>query len=289
MVVLITYLPFYRIHEISEYFIKNIEIISPRTAIAYIDNVYHERQKEIISKVLPSNIDVITGNWRNRNSTWITILKDFFNFNDEIMVIDSDNIVEQTFPQIHSELRRMNMIYTILDEETWKRNPRHLLVRSRKVSEIKVNNGTKPIYAYRVYDGSINAIFKGGSIFFIGPKQVVVLTKMFDIEILNRVEKALNNVDPWLRNFISDETLLGIIAHLMSISEVPWTIASHHYHHGSTLGRATKFLVAAAHYQFSEGLVKEFKIQQFRRYMIKYALSMIKNFRSIVSSHPYEK
>ncbi|MGC8542924.1 MAG: hypothetical protein ACP5NQ_03190 [Vulcanisaeta sp.] len=184
MVVLITYLPFYRIHEISEYFIKNIEIISPRAAIAYIDNVYHERQKEIISKVLPSNIDVITGNWRNRNSTWITILKDFFNFNDEIMVIDSDNIVEQTFPQIHSELRRMNMIYTILDEETWKRNPRHLLVRSRKVSEIKVNNGTKPIYTYRIYDNSISAIFKGGSIFFIGPKQVVVLTKMVDIEIL---------------------------------------------------------------------------------------------------------
>ncbi|WP_292000502.1 hypothetical protein [Caldivirga sp.] len=34
-------------------------------------------------------------------------------------------IVEQTFPQIHDELREMNIIYTILDEEAWKRSPRH--------------------------------------------------------------------------------------------------------------------------------------------------------------------
>ena len=145
------------------------------------------------------------------------------------------------------------------------------LAGSRKVSEIKVNNGTKPIYAYRVYGDSINAIFKGGSIFFIGPKQVVVPTKMVDMEILNRVEKALNNVDPWLRNFISDETLLGILAFLMGIKEVPWTIASHHYHHGSTLGKATELLVAAAHYQFGKELFKEFGKIEFKKYEIKHA------------------
>ncbi len=34
MVTLVTYLPFYRIHEINEYFMRNVEILKPRDAIA---------------------------------------------------------------------------------------------------------------------------------------------------------------------------------------------------------------------------------------------------------------
>jgi hypothetical protein len=62
--------------------------------------------------------------------------------------------------------------------------------------------------------------------------------KLPELEILNKVERALDSVDVWLRGFIGDEMLLGVIAHLMGIREIPWTIASHHLHHGSALGRA---------------------------------------------------
>ena len=44
----------------------------------------------------------------------------------------------------------------------------------------------------------------------------------------------------------------------------------------------TKLLVATAHYQFAKGLVREFGRPEFRRYQLKYALSMVRNVGSIV-------
>mgnify|MGYP001772933776 CR=1 FL=1 len=284
MVTLVTYLPFYRIHEINEYFMRNVEILKPKNAIAYIDNVFHERQKEIINKVIPNNVEVKLGNWRNRNNTWLTMLKDFHSIGSEIMVVDSDNVVEPVLIEVHEVLSAQALIYTILEVEVWRRNPSHLLIRSRKIGDIKLSSDTRPVYAYKVYDNSMKGFFRSGSIFFIGPKQVVTFMKLPEIELINRVERAINQVDPWLRNFISDETLLGVIAYLMGVREVPWTVASHHHHHGSTLGKATELLVAAAHYQFAKALYREFHRREFTRYRIKYLLSTIKNLRNLLSS-----
>ncbi len=161
MVTLVTYLPFYRIHEVNEYFMRNVEILKPRIAIVYIDNVYHEKQKEIISKVIPSNIEVRVGNWRNRNDTWLTMLKDFHSLNGDVMVVDSDNVVEPSLVEIHKVLSAWNPIYTILDEEAWRRNPRHFLIRSRKINDIKLSDSVRPVYAYKVYDDSIGGMFRG--------------------------------------------------------------------------------------------------------------------------------
>ena len=280
MVTLVTYLPFYRIHEINEYFMRNIEILKPKNAIAYIDNVFHERQREIISKVIPSNVEVRLGNWHNRNNTWLTMLRDFHSINGEIMVVDSDNVVEPILTEVHKVLSTQVPIYGILNVEAWK-DP--IMARSRKIGDIKLGNSTRPLYTYRVYDSSLSGLFKGGSIFFIGPKQVITFMKLPDIELINKVERAINQVDPWLRNLISDETLLGIIVYLMGIREVTWTIASYHYHHGSTLGKGTELLVAAAHYQFARALYKEFHRWEFMRYRIKYLLSMIKNLKNLLN------
>lgn len=279
--ILATYLPFYRIHEITTYFTKNIEILKPKNAIVYIDNIFHEKQKEIVARAVPETIEVRFGNWRNRNNTWTTMLRDFREFNDEVVVVDSDNLVEQDLPEIHRNLSKYP-IYGIIDEEAWSRGPHHFLARSRKIGELEINGAKKPIYAYKVYEGSIRGLFRGGSVFFIGPKQVLGFSRLPDPEIIDRVERALNRVDPWLRNFISDETLLGVIAHLMGIREVPWTIGSHHMHHGSTLGKATELLVAAAHFQFGRGLVREFGLGEFRRYMFKYLMSIGRNLGNVV-------
>lgn len=258
MVTLVTYLPFYRIHEINEYFMRNVEILMPKTAIVYVDNVFHERQKEIISKVVPNGIEVKLGNWRNRNNTWLTMLKDFHSIGSEVMVVDSDNVVEPVLTEVHKVLSAQAPIYTILDVETWKRNPKHLLIRSREIGDVKLGNDTRPIYAYKVYDDSLGGLFRGGPIFFIGPKQVIAFMKLPDIELINRVEKTVNQIDPWLRNFISDETLLGVIAYLMDIKETLWTIASHHHYHGSTLGKITELFVAIAHHQFAKAYTGSF-------------------------------
>ncbi|MCG2880686.1 MAG: hypothetical protein L7G96_05120 [Vulcanisaeta sp.] len=87
---MVTYLPFYRIHEVETYFIKNVEVMRPRAAIVYVDNVYHEKQREVLARVLPGNVEVRFGNWRNRNNTWIAMLRDFHTLGDEVVVVDSD-------------------------------------------------------------------------------------------------------------------------------------------------------------------------------------------------------
>lgn len=207
------------------------------------------------------------------------MLKDFHSFSDDVMVVDSDNVVEPVLAEVHGLLRGRG-IYTILDKEAWGRNPGHFLARSRKAGDLKLSNADLPLYEYKVYDDSLGGMFRG-SVFFIGPKQVVSFSRLPDVELLDRVERALEGVDPWLKNYISDETLLGVIAHLMGFEWVPWTIASHHHHHGSTPGRATKLLVAAAHYQFGKGLVREFGGWGFRRYALKYLLSSLKNIGSV--------
>jgi hypothetical protein len=248
--------------------------MQPKFAFVFIDNVFNEEQKKILKKVLPDNIELRYGNWRNRNDTWIEMLKELQEIGSEALIVDSDNVIDSSLASLHSRLKSYP-IYTVLDEEAWKRNPRPILLRSRKFYEF---NG-KEIYLYKVF--SNKNVLKGGSLFFIGPKQVVALSKFPERELLDKVERALSRVDVWLRNFISDETLLGVIAHLMGIEEVPWVVASHHLHHGSTPGKATEVLVAAAHRQFARGLMREFGNREFYLYYLKYSASLLWNLRNL--------
>ncbi|MGC8584411.1 MAG: hypothetical protein ACP5MH_11910 [Thermoproteus sp.] len=273
---LATYLPFYRLHEIELYFLKNVEALRPKAAVVYLDNVYREEQRKIVERIAPPGVEVKTGNWRNRNDTWLYMLRDFETYTGDWLVVDSDNVVEPHLAEAHGELRRYP-IYTVLDEETWSRSPQNLLTRSRQIGAA----AERPVYAYKVYDGSWRAVFRGGSPYFIGPKQVVAFSRLFDRELVERVGRALSRVDTWLRNFISDETLLGVLAHLSGIEEVPWIVASHHHHHGSAPGKAAKIYVAAAHYQFATALSREFG--GFLKYRTKYMLSALKNLRHLLT------
>jgi hypothetical protein len=113
--ILITYLPFYRLHEVLQYFVKNIEILQPKRSIVYVDNVYNERQNEIIKRIVPQDIEVVQGNWRNRGDTWFKILRDLHNFDEEILVIDSDNIADPKLREINHVLLKDYKVYTIAD------------------------------------------------------------------------------------------------------------------------------------------------------------------------------
>lgn len=55
-------MPFHRLHEIIEFFAKNVEVIRPDKAVAFVDNVYHEKQKELALKLLPRGVGYVFGN-----------------------------------------------------------------------------------------------------------------------------------------------------------------------------------------------------------------------------------
>jgi len=271
MVILVTYLPFYRIHEVNEYFINNIKIIEPNHAIVFIDNIFEERQKKLIYKVLPKDIEYVFGNWGSRIMTWLFSLKHLYDIcNGDVIFVDSDNVVSEDFMKYHNLLCSYDIGYGILDYEAWSYEAKHLLIRSIPIN----NNQGIPIFKYRVYDRRY--YFRGGPIFFWGPKQVVYLRRLPDRELIDKVYKGFINIVPWIRNLVSDETLLGLLAWLSGIEYIPWTIASHHFHHGSGQS-ANKCLIAMAHAQFAKGLWHEFKKKEFLLYYLKYKTIMLKN------------
>jgi glycerol dehydrogenase-like iron-containing ADH family enzyme len=88
---------------------------------------------------------------------------------------------------------------------------------------------------------------------FIRRRQAVYLASLPNKELVNKLGVAISHITPYLRNLVSDETLLGVMAWLLGINKVPWVVASHHFHHESGR-RADEFLVARAHTQFAQGL-----------------------------------
>jgi len=269
--ILVTQLPFYRIYEIDLYFLKNVEILKPEESVIFVDNVYHERQKEILKHILPDNVSVRCGNWRNRHEAWLDILSEFNS--GDLVAVDSDNVVSPHFKKV---LGLGEPVMGIMDEGAWddERSRNEFLRRSRKAYEV---DGI-PVYKFPV-------INKGrGAFFFFGPKQAAVFRKFPDIEILEKLRRALKNVNSWLMNIITDETTLAVICYLMGIKETAWTIASHHYHHGSMKRdvKRDRFLIATAHAQLAKGLAREFGQKEFKMYYWRYRLSQVRNFGDVI-------
>jgi hypothetical protein len=275
LLTLVTYLPFYRLLEIAEYFSKNIEIIKPYEAIVFVDNVYHKKQEEVL-KLLPTGIKYVFGNWGSRNDTWITMFKELprsYGIKGNVLFVDSDNILVEGFIKYHFSLRHYN-VYGVLDYECWVEGANPFLERS--VSESDKDS----TFIYKVYEP--RNYFRGGGPFFWGPKQAVYLASLPNEELVNKLGVAISHITPYLRNLVSDETLLGVMAWLLGINKVPWVVASHHFHHGS--GRsADEFLVARAHTQFAQGLWRVFKKREFLAYCLKYkAILLRESIKSLI-------
>ncbi|MDP7982898.1 MAG: hypothetical protein RAK18_06940, partial [Conexivisphaerales archaeon] len=272
-VILATYLPFYRIHEVDEYFLKSAKNADVDELMVFVDNVFHPAQRAILEREL--HVPFSVGNWGSRGATWFAMLRELGGRGKEVVLMDSDNVLDLGFRRIADRLE--GDVYGIIDWEEWNRGARHFMRRSRKVDELDSEGGKLPVFLYRVYDRSSAGLLRGGAIFFFGPKQAVGIRRFPDEALVSGMERAFLSVDHDLRRFISDETVLGVLMHLMGIHEVPWTVASHHYHHGSTPGYAFKPFVALAHAQFAHALDREFHRPEFRRYWLKYRLSYLKN------------
>jgi len=269
---LVTYMPFYRIHEVEEYFLRSAENAGAEESMVFVDNVFHPSQRRILEREL--HIPFEAGNWGSRGATWFAMLRELGG-RGEVVFMDSDNVLDPGFRGVAGRLP--GDAYGIIDWEEWGRGAVHFVRRSSPSGELDVGGRRLPLFLYRVYDESAAGLLRGGSVFFFGPKQAVGLRRFPDPDLLERVERAFLGVQHDLRRFISDETVLGVLMHLMGISEVPWTAASHHYHHGSTPGYAFKPFVAMAHAQFGGNLYAEFRRPEFRRYWLKYRLSFLRN------------
>ncbi len=273
VVILATYLPFYRIHEVEEYFLRSARNADADELLVFVDNVYHPAQRAILEREL--HVPFVAGNWGSRGATWFAMLRELGGGGKEAVFVDSDNVLDPGFRKVADRLE--GDVYGAIDWEEWNRGARHFMRRSRKVSELDSDAGKLPVFLYRVYDRSSAGLLRGGAIFFFGPKQAVGIRRFPDGALISKVERAFLSVDHDLRRLISDETVLGVLIYLMGIKEVPWTIASHHYHHGSTPSYAFKPFVALAHARFARALNREFHLPEFRRYWLKYRLSYLKN------------
>jgi len=177
-VILITYLPFHRLHEVASYFVKNVELVRPERAVAFIDNAYDEGQREAARKVLPEGVEYVFGNWGSRDDTWIAMLKWLRSSGVEgdALFVDSDDVLTGGFPEIHRLLLKAAeenglRAYGVLDLECWEAGAAHFLRRSEPSDVVGV-------FSYKVYDPRY--FFKGGNPFFWGPKQAVYLGRLPD-------------------------------------------------------------------------------------------------------------
>ena len=64
---LVTYMPFYRIHEVEEYFLRSVENASAEESMVFVDNVFHPSQRRILEREL--HIPFEAGNWGSRGAT----------------------------------------------------------------------------------------------------------------------------------------------------------------------------------------------------------------------------
>jgi hypothetical protein len=268
---LITYLPFYRIHEVGDYFSRNIEVVGVKRAVVYIDNVYTDRQREILGKVLP-DVEVVAGNWRDRNTCFLTIIDDAIQHGDNALVVDSDNEILPGLQEVDGPVVERHGFYTILDLEAsgW-------FIKSRVMRLGAVNVGGKDV---EVYGYKIAGLAKG--IYFIGPKQGVRLSpwllRRIDVDFLRKLRNALKDVEPGIRNFISDETTLGMLLYYSGIRTTPFIVWSHHRHHGSAPGKerlVQKAVVATAHARLGRELLKIRRDGRALWYFTRYKLAQL--------------
>lgn len=222
---LITYLPFSRINELKEFFLRNINSLKPFESVVYIDEVYSEYHKEILRERLPPFLKLKFGEWRDRSLCLLQIIEDFIEKDKNILIIDSDNLLPEDFKVLDDALEKKGYdFYNVLDFETKAREL--FLSRSISLGRVIINSKKINIYAYRV-----SGLWRG--IFFVGPKQVVKISKYLfkklNNEVISDLKKALMLMDLPVRRYLGDDTTLGFLYYYSNIKWVPYVIYTHHH------------------------------------------------------------
>jgi len=216
--VLVTYLPLSRTDEIKAYFTQNVDIISPKKVLIYVDTRGEEPE---FTLSLPFDYRLVFGDWWDRNLCWLKMLRDFRAQGfDNILVVDSDNTLNPDFQRIDKELLEAGHgFYTVLDTEC----PPELFINS--------SNQPKRLGSTLVRYWEI---FKLGRNFFdIGSKQAVRLDARFldkiEPTLIKELESIMSSLPPHDRNYIKDEWTLGVLAYNAGYRYVPWVVGSTHH------------------------------------------------------------
>ena len=281
---LVTYVPFHRFHEVIKWQLLNARLLGVDYITVYVDNVFAKEQVDLLELIIDrfnDKITVRTGNWRSRCGTWFSIIRDHMQLGKPFVIIDSDNEVaepERVSKFIGWAVEEGIPLAGVLDTTALvdgKDIPPQFMKRTPMVIEDK--DGMR-VGFYQTYKPGLR-----GNPFFIGPKQIVVLN-MAGVRdkvmgLLDRIERAFTAVNPVLRNYISDETLLGLLAHSLGIGVVPYLVGGtvHHTHNSTpdVTQKHYRHLVARAHYEFAKALCKEELCN--RWYLARYLLSNLYN------------
>jgi hypothetical protein len=135
-------------HEIETYFRKNIDNLKTENNIVYVDNVFNPAQLEI----LKNNYDYVEirgGNWNDRNLCFLQIIEDSINNPEDILVVDSDNVLNPNFQEIDETLTNKGYAFYNVADLSWERGK--IDKRSKKIDSIIVNNHRIDVYTYKIY------------------------------------------------------------------------------------------------------------------------------------------
>lgn len=266
---LITYLPFVRAGDIAAYFSKNREILKPRRAIAYVDSDSSDWKREAVNRIVGEGIEIRMGEWNDRTLCLVDIFKDLREMEFErALIVDSDNVLDSDFQAIDGSMQREGYdFYTVMDHTSPSEFRKHFIGRSKLV-------GT--VYNYRIA-GTWHGIY------FIGPKQGIVMSSGFVAslhqDILSAVSESMKGIPARARQFMTDETTLGIILYYSGTKLTPWVVGSHHYRVPPSEASVMTF-TATAWASFGRALLNRFFTPRVLWFYLRYKAALI--FRSLM-------
>ncbi len=210
--ILATYLPIFRAHELR-IFQKNVETIRPDQVVVCVDYFFDEGQSDMLRPYLLPGASLIVGNWRNRTTCLLRLVKMVAEEGDGV-VVDSDVIISKKLVEID---RRLDLpIYHVADG-VW---------RHKRVVRVERRDGVD------VYFWKLKAMWSRYMQVFVGPKLAIRIKRRIPLEV-KPVLDVIESMDPLLASLVADETTLGVVYDRAGIEEVPFVVACVHNPHGS--------------------------------------------------------
>lgn len=216
--IIATYLPLYRVYEL-ELFKKNVEVARAERAVVCVDYFTSEKLKPLVEGYLRDlgvEAELLAGNWQNRSSCVLRLLKLIVEEGGDGLVVDSDNLLPHDFPSLDEKL---DLPLYHLSDIPWE-HPRVVRRESR---------GGVEVYYWRVKN-----VWRRVMHVFAGPKQGMRIKKpVLNVGAIDHVLSVVESMDDLFARVVADEITIGIVYDKSGISEVPFVVATRHLGHSS--------------------------------------------------------
>ncbi|MEM1568244.1 MAG: hypothetical protein QW680_01360 [Pyrobaculum sp.] len=213
--IIATYLPIFRAHEL-EIFKKNVEIAKADEVVVCIDYYFDERQDKLYQEYAKDfkNAVYIKGNWRNRSSCLLRLVRYIMDRGGDGLIVDSDVLLPEQWPRVDAKL---DLPFYHMAHDVW---------RHKRVTRHEVRGGVD------VYYWKVKSLFSRTMQIFAGPKLVIRYKQRLVLK-LDELLEFIDAIDTIYSNILADETVLGIAYDINGIKEVPFIIGARHLTHRS--------------------------------------------------------